>query len=209
MDYHDRRREQARKTEQMILQSALTLMRERGFDKVSVRDICRAANITTGAFYHHFSSKEALFTKGFSPLDLYMEQALAGKERLPSLQRLRVILVNYTEFIEKKCGGLTGQYYQQRLLDPMAVKSMAPTRYIHRAMLDCLKEADRDGLLATDRPPEWLADFLFRHFRGVVIDWALHDYRYLLLDRMMEDYALFETLYSSSGGGSSGLPAAE
>lgn len=201
MDYHDRRREQARKTEQVILQSALALMRERGFDKVSVRDICRTANITTGAFYHHFSSKEALFTKGFSPLDLYMEQALAGYEDLPPLQRLRIILVNYTEFIEKNCGELTGQYYQQRLLNPTAVKSMDTTRYIHRAMLGCLLQADREGLLIADRPPEWLADFLFRHFRGVVIDWILHDYGYSLLDKMMEDYALFEMLYANANGG--------
>lgn len=203
MDYHDRRREQARKTERIILQTALTLMRERGFDKVSVRDICRTANITTGAFYHHFSSKEALFTKGFSPLDLYMEQALEGYENFPPLKRLRIILTSYTEFIAKNCGELTGQYYQQRLLDPMAVKSMDSTRFIHRAMLDCLEEADKNGLLVAGRPPEWLADFLFCHFRGVVIDWILHDYGYRLEEKMMEDYSLFETLYASVGAGGS------
>ena len=196
MDYQTRRREQARKTEQMILQSALALMRTRGFDKVSVRDICRAANITTGAFYHHFSSKEALFTKGFSPLDLYMEQSLAGYDGDSPLEKLRIILTSYARFIEIECGELTGQYYQQRVLNPLAVKSMDQNRYINRAMLDCLAAAEEKGLLSVSRSPEWLADFLFRHFRGVVIDWVLHDYGYSLLEKMTEDYELFERLFA-------------
>lgn len=196
MDYQSRRREQARKTEQMILQSALDLMRTRGFDKVSVRDICHAANITTGAFYHHFSSKEALFTKGFSPLDLYMEQALDGHASDPPLEQLRIILTSYARFIETKCGELTGQYYQQRVMNPLAVKSMDPTRYIRRAMLDCLEKAGEQKLLSASRSPEWLADFLFRHFRGVVIDWILHDYDYSLLEKMTEDYELFEKVFA-------------
>lgn len=195
MDYAARRQEQAKKTEQSILQTALTLMRERGFDKVSIRDICREAGITTGAFYHHFSSKEALFKKGFSPLDLYMEQALEGHGEDRPSERLRIILVSYAVFIERECGELTGQYYQQRLMDPLAVTSMDPTRFIHHAMLDCLSQAKQEGILTIDRSPEWLADFCYRHFRGVVIDWVLHDYGYPLLEKMIGDYDLFEKLF--------------
>ncbi|HIR84065.1 MAG TPA: TetR/AcrR family transcriptional regulator, partial [Candidatus Galloscillospira excrementavium] len=40
-DYHERRKEQARQTEQAILRSALELSRVKSFDKVSIRDICR------------------------------------------------------------------------------------------------------------------------------------------------------------------------
>ena len=198
MDYSARRRQQAQKTEQLILQTALTLMRQRGFDKVSIRDICREAGITTGAFYHHFSSKEALFKKGFSPLDLYMEHALAGHEDERPSERLRIILISYARFIEKECGELTGQYYQQRLMDPLAITSMDPTRFIHRAMLDCLKQAKHAGILTIDRSPEWLADLCYRHFRGVVIDWVLHDYGYCLLEKMVEDYDLFEKLFEEA-----------
>ncbi|MFQ7450473.1 MAG: TetR/AcrR family transcriptional regulator [Flavonifractor plautii] len=45
----------------------MELARENSFDKVSVRDICQRAGITTGAFYHHFRSKEDLLSRGFSP----------------------------------------------------------------------------------------------------------------------------------------------
>ena len=78
MDYRERRKEQARQTEAAILQAALELARANSFDKVSVRDICQRAGITTGAFYHHFRSKEDLLSRGFAPLDTYLEQCLAG-----------------------------------------------------------------------------------------------------------------------------------
>ena len=43
-----------------LLQAASGLFRERGFEGVSISDIAAAADLTHGAFYTHFSSKEAL-----------------------------------------------------------------------------------------------------------------------------------------------------
>src|ERR1700729_1028661 len=43
-----------------ILTQAARLFRERGFDGAGVAEIMKAAGLTHGAFYAHFSSKEAL-----------------------------------------------------------------------------------------------------------------------------------------------------
>ena len=193
MDYAQRRKLQGKDTERRILNAALDLMRDRGFDKVSIRDICKEAGITTGAFYHHFSSKEALLESGFAPLDDYMAGALAGHEEEPPDLRLWRILSAYAKFMEQS-GELIGRYYQRRIAEP-GTRSMDATRYTLRAMLDCFRQAEGEGLLRPEHPPEWVADFCFRHFRGVVIDWALHQYSYPLLPKMQEDYKLFATLF--------------
>ena len=67
MDYAQRRKLQGKETERRILNAALDLMRDRGFDKVSIRDICKEAGITTGAFYHHFPLRRPSWRAG-SPL---------------------------------------------------------------------------------------------------------------------------------------------
>lgn len=43
-----------------ILEEAARLFRERGFDRVGVAEVMKAAGLTHGAFYAHFASKEAL-----------------------------------------------------------------------------------------------------------------------------------------------------
>lgn len=193
MTYAKKRQDQARETERNILQAALSLMRERDFDKVSVRDICKQAGITTGAFYHHFPSKESLLNKGFAPLDDYMEQVLRGHDGDAPVHRLWLILSAYAQFMEKGAE-LTGRYYQRRITDP-TTKSMDASRFTLRAMLDCFRQAEEEGILTSGRSPEWVTDFCYRHFRGVVIDWVLHNYSYPLLPQMEEDYELFAAFF--------------
>lgn len=194
MDYAERRKLQAKQTEEAILRAAMELTREKRFDKVSVRDICKAAGITTGAFYHHFGSKEELLNKGFAPLDQYMEQAMALHEGEPPEQRLRTILSVYAQFIEARGWELVSRYYQRRLVSADA-PPMDPSRFTHRAMLDCLRQAQREGIPLGGQSPEWLADFLFRHFRGLVIDWVIHRGAYPLWPKLEQDYILFRQLF--------------
>lgn len=197
MDYRQRRKEQAQQTEQAILQAALELSRAHSFDKVSVRDICQKAGITTGAFYHHFRSKEDLLSRGFSPLDRYMEQALSGHEADAPPQRLRHILNAYAVFLEDQGWELAARYYQRRLDAPDVSSSMDPTRYTLRAMRDCLRQAEAEGLLLPGHSTEWMSDFFFRHFRGVVIDWILHRGSYPLWPKLEQDYTLFQQIFQA------------
>lgn len=43
-----------------LLDAAVKVIRGQGYAATSVDDICRAAGLTKGAFFHHFASKEAL-----------------------------------------------------------------------------------------------------------------------------------------------------
>lgn len=43
-----------------LLDVSLTLIRAKGYAATTVDDLCAAAGVTKGAFFHHFNSKEAL-----------------------------------------------------------------------------------------------------------------------------------------------------
>lgn len=190
MDYAQRRKEQSLKTETAILNAALALMRESGFETVTVRDICKSAGITTGAFYHHFQSKEELFDKGFAPLDQFVESALEQEPSEDPAQRLKTVLRSYALFMED-CGELAARYYQRRLANS-EMESMDATRNILCVMVDCFEQAKEMGIEVLRDDPKWTAEFCYRHFRGIVIDWLLCRRSYSLLDKMMDEFALFE-----------------
>src|ERR1700744_5861294 len=43
-----------------LLTAALRIIREKGYHATSVDELCAAAGVTKGAFFHHFKSKEDL-----------------------------------------------------------------------------------------------------------------------------------------------------
>jgi AcrR family transcriptional regulator len=46
-----------------IVDAGLTLLGERDFDKIQVKDVAEEANVALGTLYHYFSSKEHLFAE--------------------------------------------------------------------------------------------------------------------------------------------------
>ncbi|MDK9696417.1 MAG: TetR/AcrR family transcriptional regulator [Siculibacillus sp.] len=47
-------------TRRSLLDAALRVIREKGFVATSVDELCAAAGVSKGAFFHHFTDKEAL-----------------------------------------------------------------------------------------------------------------------------------------------------
>ncbi|MDE2446617.1 MAG: TetR/AcrR family transcriptional regulator [Alphaproteobacteria bacterium] len=47
-------------TRDRLFMAALSLVRRQGYDATSVDELCRLAEVTKGAFFHHFTSKEQL-----------------------------------------------------------------------------------------------------------------------------------------------------
>ena len=58
----DRRLERGETTRVQILGAATELFAQQGYEAVSIDAILQASAISKGALYHHFKSKEALFT---------------------------------------------------------------------------------------------------------------------------------------------------
>ena len=56
-------REQAAENREKILSIAASIYREKGFDGIGIADLMKAAGLTHGGFYGHFSSKEDLMAQ--------------------------------------------------------------------------------------------------------------------------------------------------
>jgi TetR/AcrR family transcriptional repressor of nem operon len=56
-------REKAAEHRERIIEAASALFRAKGFDGIGVADIMKAADLTHGGFYGHFSSKDDLVTQ--------------------------------------------------------------------------------------------------------------------------------------------------
>jgi AcrR family transcriptional regulator len=81
-DSLSRSRQQRRdpeRTRQDLLDAAWPIFAEKGFAAASVEDICRAAGLTRGAFYWHFTSKEDLLISAFEARRARLNQKTARR----------------------------------------------------------------------------------------------------------------------------------
>jgi len=53
--------QRSEETHAKILQASEQLFAQKGYDATGVADICSAAGVSKGAFYHHFPTKQAVF----------------------------------------------------------------------------------------------------------------------------------------------------
>jgi AcrR family transcriptional regulator len=65
-------------TRAALLETATAMFAERGFARTSLDDIAVATQVTRGAVYHHFESKQALFEAVFAALEEDMTARVAA-----------------------------------------------------------------------------------------------------------------------------------
>lgn len=87
-------------THERIMENGKKRFLERGYDGTGLRELCKAADITTGAFYRHFADKEALFFA-------LVEDTTSGLKHL-----LRVCLEQSYERTAECLDGFYKEHYQ-------------------------------------------------------------------------------------------------
>src|SRR5260370_8852282 len=87
-----------RRTRQALIDSAMRLYREKGFDRVTVADIAHQAEVAPRTFFGYFETKEDVFLGlGDDRLQSLVQPIPHRKRRPPILSALRPVLVQHPE----------------------------------------------------------------------------------------------------------------
>jgi TetR/AcrR family transcriptional regulator, transcriptional repressor for nem operon len=80
-----------------LLDAALYVIRAKGYSATRVEDVCEAAGLTKGSFFHHFSSKEELALAAAEHFSL-MAEGLFAQAPYRSLPDPVDRLLGYVDF---------------------------------------------------------------------------------------------------------------
>jgi AcrR family transcriptional regulator len=155
------RSEQVAQTRAALVTAGRRLFGANGFATTSVEDIAREARLTTGALYHHFPTKAAVFEAVFEQVhaDLLAASAAAAPNADDAVE---LLVAGFGAFLDEM---LNPEVARIIVTDAPAVLGLArftelDERYALAATVAALDAANESGALVID-DPQTLALLLF------------------------------------------------
>lgn len=171
---------QARETRRAIFGCALDLFAKRPYEQVSVKDICDAAGVSVGAFYHHFGGKDDLLDEGYRVFDQQLEQDWDARVTTGALEDIHFLIGHQMRSMEAMGGFAAAQYFKNQLSVDHSYMLDA-RRVLNIKLVESLQRGVADGSLLGD--PDAIAEEILCVTRGIIYDWNLHGHDYDLVAR--------------------------
>jgi AcrR family transcriptional regulator len=148
------RAEQVAQTRAALVNAGRRLFGSKGFAATSVEDIARAARVTTGALYHHFPTKAAVFEAVFEQVHAEMLAASAAASAAAD-GALEMMTAGFGVFLDQV---LEPEVQRIIVTDGPAVLGLArfielDERYALAPAVEALEAATAAGLLRVEDPP--------------------------------------------------------
>jgi AcrR family transcriptional regulator len=164
----------AEETRSRILEAALSVFRERGFEKATMREIAGEAGVAVGAAYYYFDSKDAIvmafYERSQGEMHAAIEKALDRAKTLEA--RLRAVIsekVIYFEPNRKLLAALTAHTDPDHPLSPFS-KDTAPIREQDIASFERAVRESGVKLPASVAP--YLGRLLWMYQMGLILFWV-------------------------------------
>jgi AcrR family transcriptional regulator len=161
------RAEQVRQTRAALIAAGRRLFGRDGFAATSVEDLAREARVTTGALYHHFPNKTALFETVFEGVHAELLEA-SGQAAAGSSDALEALSLGFEAFLDAV---LEPDVQQILITDAPAVLGLArftelDERYAFAAIVAALQAATAAGMLSVEDPETFTRMLLGALVRG-------------------------------------------
>ena len=183
-------------TKNTIFTTALHLFSKYGYEKVTVDDIVCRAGVSKGAFYHHFTTKEAILVEQFNKIDDAYDDAFAhAAQDMRAQQQLLRLGNTMTNYCATVCGS---EVIRMVYAAQIAGNRVTPilnnkNRRIYRYLRQIVSHGTTSGEFTGQLPEDELVAQLMRACRSLVYDWCLYDGR---IDLPEEGQKFFQLLLS-------------
>lgn len=146
----------AENSKKQITDHAVRLFRERGYENVSVNDICKAAGIARSTFYLTFSGKKNIIDKMLSDVRLNRDEffgdfIVAGND----FERMWLLCCRYLAVAESNGPEVTGALLRLDLMGEINI--LDSVHSVDGWFVQMLKSAQNVGVCLSDEPAENLA----------------------------------------------------
>jgi len=189
-----KRKLQSLESRKKIFQTAIGLIKKKGFDRVTIDEICSTANVSKGLFYNYFSSKDQIVVEQFLEIDNYYRDAV--EKHLTDFKGIEKLL-KFIVFQMKYCRHALGRnlirnVYRSLIMSGKTGHIMLDEgRYLYTFLRETVEEAKNMGELPLDVNTKEICLKIVVIMRGAIYSWCLYDRDFNLEDTAVEMISAF------------------
>ncbi|WMJ86841.1 TetR/AcrR family transcriptional regulator [Anaerocolumna sp. MB42-C2] len=162
-----------------ILDKAIKLFKENGFDNVTINEICECCNITKRTFYYHYDSKKTLLLDYFSLVDEDIETTLKDIDNetkwLDKCWKVKQIHVNGIANLNPDIlkNLIKIDMEQQNNMFSFRLNDYDPNlKRLRQMVLEYTRKAQETGEIDADTSAEDLSYCFASAFLGLAVNWS-------------------------------------
>lgn len=169
-------------TKERIYQAGIELLRQYGYDGVTIEMITRTAGVSVGSFYHFFGSKENLLSQ--------MSQRINSMFSLPddldyAQDDCRSRIHSFYRSFCDTMSGYSHEFMNNIFFGRQGNKTLLiESRTYRRLMKEMLQGFQQAGKIRQDMSIDQMEEILMIGFFGVLYHWATSGYAYPLYDKL-------------------------
>ena len=170
-----RQQKKSKETREKIFRAARIILQKQGYERLSIKNICREAGVSNGSFYHHFKTKDDLLSyyiedqPGVDPALLETPEA---KEA--ALEAIVGVYLNYAAYCRSLGVAFVSAYYtpKNQALNP-DIRTERPYPIV--TVQGYVEKAVEAGVISLEVPLEQFTTDVRIIVIGNVFEWCLRD----------------------------------
>ena len=168
-----RQQMKSKETKARIFKAAKDILRKKGYEELSIKNICEEAGVSNGSFYHHFKTKDDL-------LSYYIEEQPGINPDLSELpadakdakETIIYVYINYVRYCKELGVEFMSNYYtpKNQSLNPL-IRTERPYPIV--TVQNYIRKCIDAGIIAPKLSLDALSTDIRMIVIGIVFEWCL------------------------------------
>ncbi|RKX51566.1 MAG: hypothetical protein DRP50_08675 [Thermotoga sp.] len=164
-------------TRQMIIDAAVKLFSEKGYNRVSVNDIAHEARVQKTMIYYYFSGKEDLFLAAWNNALKALEKTIFSNKEENTPHKISGVIEAYIEFAQQRKASfelLHGDRISiQSLKDKIRAQVNSGKEDFMNKLRMIVEEAQEKHEIRDDVPPKTLTAYFVDILSSILMRWLI------------------------------------
>lgn len=175
MSENNTRKKQARETKERLLNCIKKLLYTNTIENIQIKDICNAAGVSTGAFYHHFPSKSQIIIELYKEIDELFEKEIYPKYKdLPTREAIIGYITEQVKHALKYDNHIIESVYKAQI-DTGNDFFLSMDRGLPKGLFLLIEKGITLGNIKESVKAEKLSEELLIISRGIIYHWCVSD----------------------------------